>query len=109
MTAAVPAVAMSGAGTAAINCVALTNVVVRATPFHCTTAPVTKPEPLTVSVNAALPAIAVVCPSDPRTGTGLLIVNVSGLEVPPPGSGFTTVTAAVPPVVRSPIGTTAVS
>ena len=37
--AAVPALAMSAAVIAAVNCVALTNVVVRALPFHCAVDP----------------------------------------------------------------------
>ena len=36
----------------AVNCVWLTNVVVLAAPFHCTTEPETKPVPLMVRVNA---------------------------------------------------------
>ena len=57
LTCAVPAAAMSLAGIAAVSCVALTNVVVRAAPFHCTTEPETKLLPLTVSVNAGPPAV----------------------------------------------------
>ena len=34
-------------------------------------------------------------------GTGVAIVNVSALEVPPPGAGLTTVTLAVPTLVMS--------
>ena len=45
VTAAVPVVAIKLAGTAAVNCVALTNVVVSAEPFHCTTLPETKALP----------------------------------------------------------------
>ena len=52
----VPAVATSLAGIAAANCVALTNEVVRALPFHCTVAPLTKFVPLTVRVKFAAPA-----------------------------------------------------
>jgi hypothetical protein len=50
---AVPAPAAVLAGTAAVNCVAETNVVVRAVPFHSTVEVERKPVPLTVSVNAA--------------------------------------------------------
>jgi hypothetical protein len=38
-----------------------------------------------------------------------LIVNVAGALVPPPGVGFTTVTAAVPAVLMSVAGTDAVN
>jgi hypothetical protein len=72
VTEAVPAAAMSLDGTAAVNCVALTYVVVSAVPFHCTTeafAPFTKLVPFTVSVNAAPPTIA-------EAGTNEEIVGV---------------------------------
>lgn len=58
VTDAVPAVAMSLAGTAAVNCVALPNVVVSATPFQCTAEVLMKFVPVTVSVKAAPPALA---------------------------------------------------
>ena len=58
VTAAVPAVAMAAAGMAAVNCVALTNVVVRAVPPKLTVEAATKFVPLTVSVKAAPPATA---------------------------------------------------
>jgi hypothetical protein len=57
-TVAVPGAVIKPAGTEAINCVALTNVVGNAEPFHCTIDPVTKPVPLTASVNADAPAVA---------------------------------------------------
>jgi hypothetical protein len=96
VTEAVPAVAISEAGTAAVNWVALTNVVVKATPFHCTTEPATKFVPAIVRVKAGPPAVAVVGEIKPEVGTGLSIVNERGLDVPPPGVGVKTVTEAVP-------------
>jgi hypothetical protein len=42
------------------------------------------------------------------TGAGGLIVNVSALDVPPPGEGFTTVIDAVPGVATFAAGTMAV-
>lgn len=42
-------------------------------------------------------------------GTGLLMVKVTALEVPPPGVGLTTVMSAVPAVATFPTGTVAVS
>jgi len=66
-----------------------------------TVAPLTKPEPLTVSVKAAPPAVALVGESDVMIRFGLLMVNGMLAEVPPPGAGFVTVTFAVPAVVMS--------
>src|SRR6266850_756366 len=56
VTVAVPAVATSAAPIAAVSCVVLTKVVGRAAPFQLTVAPETKLLPVTVSVNAGLPA-----------------------------------------------------
>ena len=75
MTAAVPLVAMSAAVIAAVNCVALTKVVVRFDPFHWTVEVLTKLVPYTVSVNAAPPAFAELGLRLVVAGTGLLIVN----------------------------------
>ena len=58
------------AGTDAVSRAVLTNVVVRAIPFHCTTAPVAKPPPLTVSGNAESPPIPT------ATGFGLKVAMV---------------------------------
>ena len=52
-----------------MSLVALTNVVVRAVPFHRTTEPETKPSPLTVSVNAGPPTAALFGDSDVSVGT----------------------------------------
>ncbi len=58
---AVVALAIRLVGTVAVSCVGLTTVVgVNAWPFHSTVAPETKLLPLTVSVNAALPALILV-------------------------------------------------
>src|SRR5512134_2042029 len=76
----VPVLAMSLAGTAAVSWVPLTNVVVRVVPFQCTEEPVTKPVPLTVSVNAAPPTAAVVGDTEVRTGTGFLDLLSSSLQ-----------------------------
>src|SRR5207302_1756312 len=111
-TAAVPAIARSAAVIAARRRVALTNVVVRALPFHCTTEPATKLVPLTTRVNAAPPAFALVGDSEVTAGTGLggvLMLKVSPPEVPPPGAGDVTSTGAVPAVARSAAGSAACS
>ncbi len=58
VTLALPTFAIRLPGTTAVNCVPLTKVVESAEPFHCTVAPDTKLEPLTVSVNVAPPTVA---------------------------------------------------
>src|SRR5271163_2900430 len=88
VTEAVPAVAMSPAGTAAVNCVPLTNVVVSPVPFHCTTeTPLTKFVPVTVSVKPAPPAVAEVGKIVASVGAGFGPVMVNGREVKPVVSG----------------------
>jgi hypothetical protein len=91
-TDAVPTVAISAAVMAAVNCVALTNVVVRLPPFHCTTAVFSKLLPFTVSVNAAPPANAEFGASEVRTPTGVVTLKNAVFDVPPPGAGLTTIT-----------------
>jgi hypothetical protein len=90
-TDAVPTEAISVAGTAAVNWAALTNVVVRFAPFHCTIALFSKLLPFTVNVNAGPPAIAEFGTSEESVATGVVTVKKSRLDVPPPGAGFTTV------------------
>jgi hypothetical protein len=109
VTDAVPAVAMSLAGTEAVSFVPLTYFVASPVPFHCTVELETKFVPVTVRVNAAPPAVALEGESEVAPGFGLLIVKVSPLDVPPPGVGFITVTDAVPAVAMSLAGTEAVS
>ncbi len=111
VTGTVPWVPMSLAGIAAVTWPALTNVVVRATPFQRTSEVPTKLLPFTVSVNAAPPAAVLGGASDVSAGTGLgaLMVNVRAFEVPPPGVGFTTVTGTVPWVTMSLAGIAAVT
>jgi hypothetical protein len=100
---------MSEAGIAALNRVAETNVVVRSSPFQRTTELVTNLLPLTVSVNPALPALAVVGLKLEIVGTRLLIVRVNALEVPPPGAGVNTVTGIVPANAMSEAGIAALN
>jgi len=106
---AVPGVAIRAAVTVAVSCVEETKVVVSAVAFHFTVEVETKFLPITVRVNCAPPAVAHVGLIELVVGTGLLIVNVCALEVPPPGGGFLTVTAAVPAVATFAAGTIAVS
>jgi hypothetical protein len=65
---AVPTLAIKLAGTLAVNCVALTNVVVSPVVPHCTVAVVVKFAPFTVNVNPGPPAVA-------ELGLKLLIVG----------------------------------
>lgn len=109
VTLAVPTLAMSVAGIAAVNCVALTKVVVRGLPFHCTVEPLTKLLPLTVKVKAAPPAVAPFGFKLVIEGRGLLMANVAASEVPPPGAGVVTVTLAVLAVAMSVAGIKAVN
>ena len=109
VTCAVPAGAMSAAGIAAVSCVPLTNVVVRSVPFQRTTEPVTKFVPVTVSVKADPPTVALLGERELSPGTGLSRLNGRDEEVPPPGAGLNTVTCAVPAVVMSAARMAAVS
>jgi hypothetical protein len=101
VTCPVPEVAISAAVIAAVNCVALTNDVVRLLPFHFTTEPVPNPVPFTVRMNAAPPAGALEGESELMVGVGLLMVNGEPPHVPPPGAGFNAVTCPVPEVAMS--------
>src|SRR5438105_4729345 len=102
VTAAVPASATSVGAIAAVSCVGETYVVARSAPFQRTTEPATKFVPVTVSVNAGPPAIADTGFSPVVIGTGLVVVTVGGLDVPPPGAAWTTVTDAAAAVAVSP-------
>ena len=98
VTVGVPAVAMSVASMEAVACVEEMTLVVRSTPFHRTLAPETNPVPVTVRVNAVLPAMAELGESVEMAGIGLFAAvteNAAWLEVPPPGVGLLTVTYAV--------------
>ena len=108
MKLATPAVAIKLAGTMAVNCVELANVVTSGEPFHTTTAPETKPVPCTVSVNAGPPAVTPPGEQPVYVGAGApAIVNVTGPERYPPG--LTTVMAAVPVLAIKVAGTVAVN
>src|SRR5207253_3901813 len=81
VTEAVPGVATSVAAMAAVSCVALTNVVVRAAPFQRTSEAATKLLPVTVRVKAAPPAVALAGASVESVGTGALTLNVRAMDV----------------------------
>jgi hypothetical protein len=80
-----PATGMSVAGTWAVSWLALTNVVVRVCPFHCTDEVETKFEPFTVSVKAGSPAVTVAGEIDVTVGAGLLTAKLTALDVEAPG------------------------
>ena len=84
VTSAVPTVVKSVARIAAVNCVALTKVVARALPFQRTVAPETKLPPVTVKVELAEPAIAVI--GDRLTIVGILfgVVGATDTVMVPP-------------------------
>jgi hypothetical protein len=109
VTRAVPAVVIRETGTVAVSSVDETNVVPRAVPFQFTVEVETKFVPFTVNVNCAPPAAAQVGLIEVVVGTGLLMVNVTGFDVPPPGAGFLTVTGGAPAVATFAAGTIAVS
>jgi len=92
VTLAVPAVAMSDAGTVAVRVVLLTNLVVSLVPFHSMLELDTKLVPVAVSVNEDPPWVAELGEIEVRVGAGLSTVKVSEEEVPPPGVGLVTVT-----------------
>src|ERR1017187_4339006 len=82
---AVPAVAMSAAGTLAVNWDALTNVVASGAPFHCTLELAVKPAPVTVKVKAAPPGAAAVGLRLAREAAGVVEMDsASTLEVKGP-------------------------
>jgi hypothetical protein len=70
VTVAVPAVAMSLAGTEAVNFPPFTYVVVSAVLFHCTVEVETKFFPNTVRVNVVPPAVALEGESEVTPGCG---------------------------------------
>jgi hypothetical protein len=81
VTEAVPAVAMSEAGTVAVSCVEETNVVTRGLPFQLTVDPETKLVPFTVNVNWVPPAVAQVGLSELIVGTALMVITSVALAV----------------------------
>jgi hypothetical protein len=100
----VPANVISDAKIVAVSCVGEINTVVLGEPFQSTTDDVTKFVPVTATVKLDPPARVDVGLIEVTVGTGLfavITVNVSAFEVPPPGAGFTTVTAAVPVALTS--------
>ena len=77
VTGTVPCAATSLDGIDAVRRVVLTKVVVRSTPFQRTTELDMNPEPFTVNVRAAAPAVALDGESELETGTGLDPVEIA--------------------------------
>jgi hypothetical protein len=105
----VPTEATSLAGMAAVSCELLTKVVVRLAPLTRTTEPEMKPLPVSVRVNAALPAEMLAGEILESEGNGLVIASVSAVEVPPPGAELATVIETLPEEATSLAGIAAVS
>ena len=104
-----PMVRMSVSEICAVSCVELTKVVGRGEPSTCTTDPLMNPDPLTVRVKLGPNTTTVDGEMLEIEGTGLLTVNVSGDEAPPPGAGVKTVIDNKAPTARSDAGMAAVS
>ena len=96
-----PTEVTSLAGTVAVSCVELLNVVASAVPFHRTEEDEVKSVPVAIRGKAVWPTTAEVGESDVSTGVGLPTVKVTAVEIPPPGEGLTTVIGIVPFVVTS--------
>src|SRR5205823_1965610 len=109
VTEAVPGSARAAPPIAAVSCILLTNVVVRAVPFQRTSEAATKLVPVMVRLKATPPAVALTGASVDSVGAGALMLNVRATDVPPPGAGVNTVIEAVPWLAMSAAGMLAVS
>ena len=102
VTFSVPAVAMSVAGIVATIWVLVRDEgVIAGLDPKFTVAPVAKPVPVRVNVNAAPPTVVLAGAIEVSVRVDPLIVNDRVPDVPPPGAGFVTVTLAVPAVAIS--------
>src|SRR5262249_52005924 len=94
-----PDVLVSAAVNVAVNCVLLTNVVLRLAPFTWTTDALTKFAPVAVKVTGPLPATTLVGEIALNVGSGgaaPVTVKLTGLETQPPSLGLDTVSVSVP-------------
>jgi len=98
VTAKSPLVTMLEAGMCALNWVVLRKFVTTGVPAKLTTEVGMKSLPETLKVTSGPPAGALAGSRLVAIGTGLLTVNISGVETPPPGAGFVTVTGKIPPL-----------
>lgn len=96
------------AGSDVVNSPVLTKEVERLTPFQVTLEDGTKPVPLTSSGVGGAPATMLAGVMAAIAGSGLFTWNATAPDVPPPGAGLATVTAADPPFSSEAAGTTAV-
>jgi hypothetical protein len=93
-----------------VSFIELTNVTARLAPPNVAVAPLMKPVPFTVSVNAPEPTSTELGTSGGViTGTGLFTAKLTEFEAPPPGAGFVTTTAGVPVAAISPARTAIVT
>src|SRR5207249_2773407 len=105
-----PAVSRSAAVIWAVNWVVLTYVVLRELPLNRTTELPLKLVPVTVKSKVASPTVLLVGKMLPIVGAGLFTVKFkAGVDAPPPGVGFVTVTGMVPPINISEAAITAVT
>src|SRR5437868_6603381 len=105
-----PAVSRSAAVIWAVNWVVLTYVVLRELPLNRTTELPLKLVPVTVKSKVASPTVLLVGKMLPIVGAGLFTVKFkAGMDAPPPGVEFVTVTGMVPPVNISEAAITAVT
>ena len=88
-----PVADTSAAARVTFTWVALVKVVVRALPFTSITVEGVKPVPLTAITGDEVPMTSVAGLTEVIVGVGFeaTIGNVAGVEVPPPGAGFTAV------------------
>jgi hypothetical protein len=104
---AVPTLVIRLAGTAAISCVELTNVVLREVLPHSTDAPDAKLVPFTVSAKPALPAITDAGEVLVMVGTPTENVELAGVLPEEDPSGFVTAMTTEPAVATRLAGTAA--
>lgn len=98
LTGKVPTVAISLCAIAAVSLVELINVVGRFAPFQLTTAPLTKPAPVTVSVKSGSPPTEV---SGVRFKSAGVTVTLLVLDTRLVGDGFKTDTEKIPTATMS--------
>jgi hypothetical protein len=96
VTEAEPGEAISAGVICVVREVAETKLVERVIPFQSICEEVLKLLPVTVRVNAGPLAETEVGESAVTLGSGLSMVKLEALEVPPPGAGLMTVIEAVP-------------
>ncbi len=103
-TVASDAVARFAAGNVVVTWVALKKLVLSATPFQVIAVDGTNPLPFTVTGRSGEPTFALAGLKLVMAGTGLFTVKVIAPDVPPPGVGFSTVSFAATPLVKSEAG-----